>query len=64
MQNPQPSPMQRLIGHGAVGLGVSYWVHKTLKPHPLVSLGIGAFATVIHGYFDAPLAQIIATRAA
>ena len=64
MQSPQPTPVQKWIGHGVVDLSVSYGVHKIAKPHPLVSLGIGAFAVVIHGYFDAPVSQVIAVLAA
>ncbi|NNN10010.1 MAG: hypothetical protein HKL85_12585 [Acidimicrobiaceae bacterium] len=64
MRKPQPTPVQKWMGHGVVGLSVSYGVHRTAKPHPLVSLGIGAFAVVIHDYFDAPVSQAIATLAA
>jgi len=51
------------MGHAVVAVGVTVVVHKTVKPHPIVSIAIGAFAAWIHERLDAPVSQIIAAIA-
>ncbi|MHB1208906.1 MAG: hypothetical protein ACYC1I_04270 [Acidimicrobiales bacterium] len=63
MPERQPTPAQRWTGHAIVGVGVSVGVHKTAKPHPLVSVAIGVFAAWIHERLDAPVSQVIAAIA-
>jgi len=63
MQKRQPTGTQRWMGHAVVAVGVTVGVHKTVKPHPIVSIAIGAFAAWIHECLDAPVSQFIAAIA-
>lgn len=63
MQKRQPTQAQRWTSHAIVGVGVSVGVHKTAKPHPLVSIAIGALAAWIHERLDAPVSRVIAAIA-
>ena len=63
MQKREPTTNQRWVGHAIVAVGVTVGVHKTAKPHPIVSMAIGAFAAWIHEYLDAPVSQFITSIA-